>query len=71
MKRILFSGLLLFFALSVNGQAWKESLKKTAGDVGNRLNTKENRDKVANKAAAKAQESLSKARAEFDSTDFA
>lgn len=71
MKSVLFAGLLFFFAFSVNGQAWKESLKKTATDVGNKLNTKENRDKVANKAAAKAQESLSKARAEFDSTDFA
>jgi CHAT domain-containing protein len=71
MKKAFFSGILFFLALSVHGQAWKDALKKSATDVGNKLNTKENRDKVANKAAAKAQESLSKARAEFDSTDFA
>src|SRR6187401_1624440 len=48
------------------GQVWKDALKKTASDVSQRINTKENWDK----AALAAQSHLSKARAEFDSTDF-
>lgn len=70
MRALLF-GLFVVLMIPANGQAWKDALKKTAGDVENRVNTKQNRDKVVNKAAAKAQDELAKGRAEYDSTDFA
>jgi CHAT domain-containing protein/tetratricopeptide (TPR) repeat protein len=66
MRPLTFSVIFLLLTISVNAQGLKDALKKTATDVGRKLNTKENWDKAGNIA----QGHLSKARAEFDSTDF-
>lgn len=66
MKRTLLSAAaILIITLPLSAQLLN-GLKKTAADVGRNLNTRENREKVA----TIAENQLSKARAEFDSTDF-
>lgn len=65
MRFLAFLFLLLALTVSTHAQILKE-LKRTAVDMGRNLNTKENRER----AATIAQNQLSKARAEFDSTDF-
>jgi CHAT domain-containing protein/tetratricopeptide (TPR) repeat protein len=66
MKRFLLCGALIILTSVTSYAQLLKDIKKAAVDAGKNLNTKENRERVA----TIAQNQLSKARAEFDSTDF-
>lgn len=65
MKIIVCAGILSLIVITAQGQVLN-TLKKAATDVGRNLNTKENR----NRLAQVAQNQLTKVRDDFDSTDF-
>ncbi len=65
MRFLLFLTLSIAIAATADAQILRE-LSKSAGEIGRNLNTRENRERLA----TIAQNKLSKARAEFDSTDF-